>query len=209
VFPLALYSDEKWLDIHNLYCCLLSFLISSIYILLVLLSFLVQIVWANLAADLNVCNGRLFWLHSAVFLFVVQYGSFVTTHTFFLGFNCCECRDHFRHIGHLPVQSGRYCPGRMLGDLYGFYRLFNLKVDRILIRVIYLLRFAACYITQLTCIYSKCWKWCPFISVHLSTRFTMFLTTFLSVLLFTSSMAQIIFFFKILNFSKNLCLQWA
>jgi len=33
------------------------------------------------------------------------------------------------------------------------YRVFNLKVDRILIWVTYLLRFT-CYITQLTCIYS-------------------------------------------------------
>jgi len=64
------------------------------------------------------------------------------------------------------------------------YRVFNLKVDRILIWVIYLLRFATCYFTQLTCIYSKCWKWCPFISMHLSTRFTMFLATFLHVLSF-------------------------
>jgi len=37
-------------------------------------------------------------------------------------------------------------------------RVFNLKVGRILIRVIYLLRFTTCYITQLTYIYSKCWK---------------------------------------------------
>jgi hypothetical protein len=36
--------------------------------------------------------------------------------------------------------------------------VFNLKVDRILMSVIYLLRFTTCYITQLTCIYSKCWK---------------------------------------------------
>jgi len=64
------------------------------------------------------------------------------------------------------------------------YRVFNLKVDRILIWVIYLLRFTTYHITELTCIYSKCWKWCPFISMHLSTRFTMFLATFLSVLLF-------------------------
>jgi hypothetical protein len=35
--------------------------------------------------------------------------------------------------------------------------------------------FTTCYITQLTWIYSKCWKWYPFISMHLSTRFTMFL----------------------------------
>ena len=62
------------------------------------------------------------------------------------------------------------------------YRVFNLKVERILLWVIYLLRFTTCYITQLTSIYSKCWKWCPFISMHLSTRFTMFLATFLSVL---------------------------
>jgi hypothetical protein len=64
------------------------------------------------------------------------------------------------------------------------YRVFNLKVDRIIIWVIYLLRFTTCYITQVTCIYSKCWKWCPLISMHLSTRFTMFLATFLSVLSF-------------------------
>jgi len=87
--------------------------------------------------------------------------------------------------------------------LHPCYRGFNLKVDRILIRVIYLLRFT-CYITQLTYIYSKCWKWCPFISMHLSTRFTMFLTTFLGVLSFTSSLARVIFIFKILNFSKKL-----
>jgi len=80
----------------------------------------------------------------------------------------------------------------------------NLKVDRILIWVIYLLRFTTCYITQLTCIYTKCWKWCPFISMHLSTCFTMFLATFLSILLFTYSMARVIFIFKILNFSKKL-----
>jgi len=60
------------------------------------------------------------------------------------------------------------------------YRVFNLKVDRIFIWVIYLLRFTTCYITQLTCVYSKCWKWCPFISMHLSTRFTVFFATFLS-----------------------------
>jgi len=89
------------------------------------------------------------------------------------------------------------------------YRVFNIKVDRILIWVIYLLIFTTCYITQLACIYSKCWKWCPFISMHLSTRFTMFLATFLSVLSFTSSMARVIFIFKIPNFSKKLCLQWA
>ena len=93
-------------------------------------------------------------------------------------------------------------------DLYK-YRVFNLKVDRILIWVIYLLRFTTCYITQLVCIYSKCWKWCPFISVHLSTRYIMFLATFLNVLSFISSMARVIFIFKILNFSKKLCLQWA
>jgi len=64
-----------------------------------------------------------------------------------------------------------------------WYRVFTLKVDRTLMWLIYLLRFTTCYITQLTCIYSKCWKRCPFISVHLSTlstRFTMFLATFLS-----------------------------
>ena len=89
------------------------------------------------------------------------------------------------------------------------YRVFNLKVDRILIWVIYLLRFTTCYITQLTCIYSKCWKWCPFISMHLSTRFTMVFAIFFSVLSFTSSMARVIFIFKILNYSKKLYIQWA
>jgi hypothetical protein len=70
------------------------------------------------------------------------------------------------------------------------YRVFNLKMDRILIR------FTTCYITQLNCIYSKCWKWCPLISMHLSTRFAMFLPTILSVLSFTSSMARVIFLFN-------------
>ena len=85
-------------------------------------------------------------------------------------------------------------PTRCTNFFYLFtYRVFNLKVDRILIWVIYLLRFTKCYITQLTCIYSNCWKLCPFISVHLSTRFTMFLANFLSVLQFTSSMARVIY----------------
>ena len=60
----------------------------------------------------------------------------------------------------------------------------QLKSGPILIWVIYLLKFTKCYITQLTCIYSKCWKWCPFISMYLSTLFTMFLATFRSALLF-------------------------
>jgi len=76
------------------------------------------------------------------------------------------------------------------------YRVFSLKVDRILIWIIYLLRFTTCYVTHLAFIYSKCWRWCPFISVHLSTRFTMFLETFLSVLSFTSSMARVILIFS-------------
>jgi len=85
----------------------------------------------------------------------------------------------------------------------------QIKSGPILIWVIYLLRFTTCFITQLTCIYSKCCKWCQFISMHLSTRFTMFIATFLSVISFTSSIARVIFVFKILNFSKKLCLQWA
>jgi hypothetical protein len=102
-----------------------------------------------------------------------------------------------------------HCPGHI--SLFKYfvcvcvlYSVFNLKVDCILIWVIYLLGFTTCYITQLTCIYSKCWKWCPFISMHISTCFTMFLATFLSVLSFTFSMARVIFIFKILNFSKKL-----
>jgi hypothetical protein len=77
------------------------------------------------------------------------------------------------------------------------YRVFNLKVNRILIWVIYLLRFTICYITQLTCIYSKCWKWCPFISMHLSTGFTMFLATFLSVLSFFTHFRNNTFYWRL------------
>ena len=77
------------------------------------------------------------------------------------------------------------------------YRMFNLKLDRILIRVIYLLRFTTCYITQQTYIYSKCWKWCPFISMHLSTRFTMFLATFLSVLSFLNIFRNGTFYWRV------------
>jgi hypothetical protein len=77
------------------------------------------------------------------------------------------------------------------------YRMFSLKVDRILIWVIYLLRFKTCYITQLNYIYSKCWKWCPFISMHLSTRFTMFLATFLSVLLFFNHFRNSNFYWRL------------
>ena len=97
------------------------------------------------------------------------------------------------------------------------YRVFNCTGLHILIWVIYLLRFTTCYITQLTCIYSKCWKWCPFISVHLSTHFTMFLATFLSVLSFEPVSRNFLIIFAIalftgaclLNFSKKLYLQWA
>ena len=100
------------------------------------------------------------------------------------------------------------------------YRVFNLKVDSILIWVIYLPRFTTCDFTQLTCIYSKCWKWCPFISVHLSTRFTMFLATFLTDCgscpkvnlfhwIFLIIFAAALFTGAcLLNFSKKLCLQW-
>jgi len=77
------------------------------------------------------------------------------------------------------------------------YRMFNLKVDCILIWVIYLLRFTTCYITQLTCIYSKCWKWCPFISMHLSTRFTMFPATFISVLSFFNHFRKSTFYWRL------------
>ena len=91
------------------------------------------------------------------------------------------------------------------------YRVFNLKVDRILIWVIYLLRFTTYYVTQLTCIYSKCWKWCPFISMHLSTTFTMFLATFLSALSFFNLFFAMALFTGacLLNLSEKPCLQWA
>ena len=94
------------------------------------------------------------------------------------------------------------------------YTVFSLKVGRILIWVIYLPRFTTCYITQLTCIYSKCWKWCSFISMHLSTRFTMFLATYLSVLSFEPVSRNFVIIFAtalftgacLPNFSKKLCL---
>ena len=96
---------------------------------------------------------------------------------------------------------------RSVGNIY---RVVNLKVDRILIWVICLLRFTTCYITHLTCIYSKWWKWYPFISMHLSTRLRFlsksetvsrnFLIIF-AIALFTGA--------YLLNFSKKLCLQWA
>ena len=87
------------------------------------------------------------------------------------------------------------------------YMVFNLKVDRILIWVIYLLRFTTCYIIQLTCIYSKHWKWCPFISMHLSTRFTMFLATFLSVLSFFNNFRNSTFCWHLPSkfFKETLC----
>jgi hypothetical protein len=49
----------------------------------------------------------------------------------------------------------------------GLIQSVQLKSGPILIWVIYLLRFTTCYITKLTCIYSKCWKWCQIISMHL------------------------------------------
>jgi hypothetical protein len=77
------------------------------------------------------------------------------------------------------------------------YRVFNLKVDRILIRVIYLLLFTTCFVTQLTCIHCKCWKVRPFISMHLSTRFTMYLATFLSVLSFFNTFRNSTFYWRL------------
>jgi len=86
----------------------------------------------------------------------------------------------------------------------------QLKSGLILIWVIYLLRFTKCYITQLTCIYSKCWKCCPFISMHLSIRFVMFLATFLSVLSFFNHFRNSTFYWRLPSkFFKELCLQWA
>ena len=73
----------------------------------------------------------------------------------------------------------------------------ELKSGPILIWVIYVLRFTTCYITQLTCVYSKFWKWCPFISVHLSTRFTMFLATFLSVVSFFNHFRNSTFYWRL------------
>ena len=75
----------------------------------------------------------------------------------------------------------------------------QLKSGPILMWVIYLLRFTTCYITQLTRIYSKCWKWRPFISVYLSTRFTMFLATFLSVLSFLNHFRNSTFYWRLLS----------
>ena len=85
----------------------------------------------------------------------------------------------------------------MLAYIHILYSVFNLKVDRILIWVIYLLRITTYYITQLTCIYSKCWKWCPFISMHLSARFTMFFATILSVLSFLNHFRNSTFYCRL------------
>ena len=81
--------------------------------------------------------------------------------------------------------------------LYHVIQGVKLKSGPILIWVIYLLRFTTCYITQLTCIYSKCWKWCPLILMHLSTRFTMFLATFLSVLSFFNHFSNSTFYWRL------------
>jgi hypothetical protein len=93
--------------------------------------------------------------------------------------------------------------------LYLYILDVQLKSGPNLIWVIYLLRFTTCYITQLICIYSKCWKWCPFISMHLSTRFIMFLATFLSGLSFFNYFRNSTFHWRmLLKYSKKLCLQW-
>jgi hypothetical protein len=66
------------------------------------------------------------------------------------------------------------------------YRVFNLKVDRTLTWVIYLLRFTTCYITQLTCIYNKCWKWCTLIQCtyrHVSPCFSQLFLAFFHLFL--------------------------
>jgi len=97
------------------------------------------------------------------------------------------------------------------------YRVFNLKVDRILVSVIYLLRFTTCYIIQLNCIYSKCWKRCPFISMHLSLVLTLISADYDSSPKVNLFHGIFLFIFAIalfagaclLNFSKKLCLQWA
>jgi hypothetical protein len=86
----------------------------------------------------------------------------------------------------------------------------QIKSGLISIWVIYLLIFTTSFITQLISIYSKCWKWCSFISIHLSTRFTMFLATFLSVLSFFNHFGNITFYWSLPSkFFKKLCLQWA
>jgi hypothetical protein len=90
---------------------------------------------------------------------------------------------------------------QMWRDPYIYIQVVQLKVYRLLILVMYLLRFTAHYITQLTCHYSKCWKLCPFISMHLSTRFTMFLATFLRVLSFT-------FLMEFFNHFRNNTFYW-
>jgi hypothetical protein len=112
--------------------------------------------------------------------------------------------------------SGRLPPGKIPGSHWiggwvscsaslGLNRVFNLKVDRVLIWVTYLLRFTTCYITQITCIYSKCWKWCPFISMHLSTRFAMFLTTFLPITILVQKCTCFTEFF---NHFRNSTFYW-
>ena len=103
------------------------------------------------------------------FLLRCSYSSTSFAHPLFISFSVIHV--YLGRLSNFPTNSNRV-----------YYRVFNLKVDRILILVFYLLRFTTCYITQLTSIYSKCLKWCPFISMHLSTRFIIFLATFLGVL---------------------------
>ena len=94
---------------------------------------------------------------------------------------------------HFIPRSVTICCSYILCLLQGV----QLNSGPILIWVIYLLRFTTYYITQLTCIYSKFWKWCPFISMHLSTRFTMFLATFLSVLSFFNHFRNSTFYWRL------------
>jgi len=110
----------------------------------------------------------------------------------------------WRQPSYIPLVNDGCCGGGCNAGAGGcggvdstLYRVFNLKMDHILIWVIYLLRFTTCYITQLTCMYSKCWKWCPFISMHLSTHFTMFLVTFLSVLSFFNHFRNSTFYWRL------------
>ena len=107
---------------------------------------------------------------------------------------CTECSLQYPKMKTYVLVRGATKPN--VYDNWMVYTGVQLKSGPILIWLIYLLRFT-CYITQLTCIYSKCWKWCPFISMHLSTRFTMFLATFHSVLSFFNHFRNNTFYWRL------------
>ena len=101
-----------------------------------------------------ICVYTPWWLRELAFLFLSYDEIYVTG--FLVPKTVNQCIIFFS-----VIQTGHILQG------------VHLKNGPILIRVIYLLRFTTCYITQLTCIYSKCWKWCPSISMYLPLVLTL------------------------------------